>query len=678
MEFKKFKLALQNNFESMSKDVKHLFEVDVDKEQMWSLYLDSFPEGTNEIFNERREYDCSCCRHFLKSIGNAVKIEDGEVTTIWDFETNSTTFKPVTEALSSYLKSRPINDVWVNKFDSLGTNTNREVSENGKVIEWNHLYLKMPKTLVNKSVKSEAEVKGEFRSAKDVFKRSLEELTEDSISTVLELIAQGSLYKGDEWKGQLTDFLKLKKEFLKLPLEDRDVFAWEKSINISPVLSRIRNTSIGTLLIDISEGLDLDESVRKYEAIVAPENYKRSKPLFTKRMLEDAQKTINELGFEDSLARRFATLDDITVNNILFSNKDSAKKIGGNDIFSEMLSEVSAKPKNYSKVEEIGIEEFISNVLPTTRELEVLLENKYSPNMVSLIAPVNKDSKSMFKWDNSFGWAYSGNITDSSMRDNVKSAGGSVDGVLRFSIQWNDTERNPNDFDAHCTEPDGFDICFYKKNSAKTGGSLDVDIINPIPNKPAVENITWGNKSKMADGKYQFYVHNYSNKGGRDGFKAEIEFGGEIFSFEYNKELRTDAKVPVATVTLKNGVFSIKEDLPSSTSSREIWGLKSNQFVPVSVLMNSPNHWNGNATGNKHYMFMLKDCINPEMPNGYYVEFLKEDLVKHRKVFESLGSKMRVQDSDNQLSGLGFSSTRRNEVIVKVKGNIERTLKIKF
>jgi len=681
MEFKEFKNLFQENFRQMSKDTSHLFEVDLDKDEMWNLYLDSFPEGTNEIYRERREHDCSCCRHFIKNIGNAVVIKSNKIQTIWDFETNSTTWQPVINALSAYVKSKVVSNIWISKLKKIGTDKNFEQVEDGKVTEWQHFYLELPDNFVDKSVKSEGDIKGSYRDTRNVFKRSLDEITEESLLTVLELISQNSLYKGEEWKGILQAFLGYKKEYDKLQITEKENYTWEQSVKVGGAIGRIRNHSVGTLLINISEGMDLDMAVKKYEAIVAPSNYKRPKAIFTKKMLEDAKKTIEELGYMDSLNRRYATLDDITVNNILFSNKDSAKRIIGSNVFDEMSSEISLNPKKFSKVEEISIDSFIKDILPTAKELEAFLENKHSNNMESLIAPENKDSKTMFKWGNNFSWAYSGNITDSSMKERVKSAGGNVEGILRFSIQWNEIENDRNDLDAHCIEPSDYEIYYRNKRIlSPTKGVLDVDIISPLNNTPAVENITWANNHNMKTGVYKFFVHCYSNNGGKSGFRAEIEIEGQIYSFEYNKALRQGEKVEVAEVIFdKDKVFTIKGKLPSNVSSKEVWNLKTNQFIPVSVVMFSPNYWDRQqGIGNRHYMFMLKNCTNPEQPNGMFNEFLKEDLMKHKRVFEALGSKMAVKHIKDQISGIGFSSTKRSELLVKVKGASERVVKIKF
>ena len=513
-----------------------------------------------------------------------------------------------------------------------------------------------------------------------MFKRSLDEITEEAVDTVLELIASNTLYRGQEWERVLKDFRKYQREYNGLSDEEKDTYTWTKAMTIGDVIGRIRNHSIGTLLVNISESMDLDNAVKAYENVVAPANYKRPKAIFTKKMLEDAKKTVTDLGYMDSLQRRFARLDDITVNNILFCNRDAAPRIqGGLDIFDEMSKEVAVNPKKFSKVEEISAEKFVSDVLLTAKELEVLFENRHKKNMVSLIAPVNKDAKNMMKWSNPFSWAYTGNMTDSEMKERVKNAGGAVDGVLRFSIQWNaGKDWNRDDFDAHCKTPCQH-IFFSHMVDHVTRGRLDVDVINPEKGKPAVENITWADKSEMVDGDYEFFVHNYCHSNGASGFTAEIEFDGQIYEFEYDQPLRQGQNVPVATVTLKDGVFTIKEKLPSTTSSREIWGVNTNQFVPVTVMCYSPNYWDEQTgIGHKHYLFMLNGCVNENTPNGFFNEFLKQELVQHKRVFEALGSKMHVADDPNQLSGIGFSSTKRDDVIVKVKGATERVLKIKF
>lgn len=688
--FKDFVKAIQKNLQQMSKDSSRLFTVNVDTEELYNLYLDSFPAGTNEIYRERREYDCSCCRHFIRDVGNVVSIKNGELHTIWGINpVSDDKYNVVAAALDAYVKQKAVLGVFLKKEKRIGTPENREMLPTGKINKYEHFFVDLPEICIFKECYGHT-LEGDlsqFRDVRNVFKRSLDEISKEAVDTVLELIAQNSLYKGAEWKKQLTEFKNYQKEYGKLTDEQKELWIWEKSIAAGAVIGKIRNHSIGTLLVNISEGMDLDLAVRKYEQIVAPVNYKRPKAIFTKKMLEDAKKTITELGYMDSLQRRFATLDDITVNNILFSNKDAEKRItGAMDLFDEMEQDVAIDPKRFSKVEEISAEDFIKNVLPVAKELEVYLENKHIQNMVSLIAPEVADAKTMFKWNNGMSWAYTGNITDSDIKENVKAAGGSVTGIVRFSIQWNDGNGKDNsDLDAHCLEPQGGDhIYFSHKISRYTGGELDIDITDPIyqcksNGGVAVENITYPSKERMKPGTYKFYVNQYSFRNSQ-GFKAEVEVNGEIHSYEYNTPVR--GNVDVAEVILdQSGNFKVVDKLPGNcaTISKDVWGIKTLQFTPVSVVCYSPNYWDEQkGIGHQHLFFMLKDCINPEEPNGYYNEFLKPELEQHRRVFEALGAKAHVKDVDDQLSGVGFSLTKRNDLIIKVKGATERVLKVKF
>ena len=676
MDYALFRLALNIHASDMFDNYEQLYELDVDKDLLWDLYLNSIPTEHNKIFRKRRQYDCSTCRHFFRNVGALAAIDGGRLVTIWDVESGDQDFDRVAGILSEYVKRNGIANVFAIKVPEAGLDSNREMTESGEIIKWEHFNVRIPRKYQSSLSASVESIKGNAKTTRDAFARNLQEVTPDAIDTVLELINQGSLYRGEEYKRVVFTFRQWKKEYDLIPdAAARDIFIWDKiGKNADPAALKIRGTAIGTLLTDISGGMDLDSAVRRYETVVAPTNYKRSKPIFTQEMLASAQKTITELGYLDSLSRRFANADDITVGNILYRNADTARRMDGG-IFEMLAREATGKPRQFSKVEEIGIEDFIENVIPTANEIEAYVQNRHVPNFCSLIAPVYKDSKTMFKWGNNFSWAYSGNVTDSILKQNVKKAGGNVEGVLRFSIQWNDLDGfDQNDMDAHCKTPHG-EIYYRQKNVY--GGALDVDIIHPVKGQPAVENITWADM-KYLNGNYEFFVHKYSDRGGRSGFRAEIEFDGIIYSYDCREMFKGNK--PVATVTVNNGKFFIKHHMPNSESTREVWGIQTNNFVPVSVICYSPNYWDHqNGIGNKHYMFMLKDCVNPEMPNAWYNEFLNSDLYPaHRKVMEVMGLKAHVQDTNDQLSGLGFSSTLRNELVVRVKGATERTLKIKF
>ena len=84
MNFKDFNASISKQFVSMINT--GLFQAEIDKDKLWELYLASFPEGTNPIYKTRREYDCSCCRHFIRNAGAIVTVRESKLVSIWDIQ----------------------------------------------------------------------------------------------------------------------------------------------------------------------------------------------------------------------------------------------------------------------------------------------------------------------------------------------------------------------------------------------------------------------------------------------------------------------------------------------------------------------------------------------------------------------------------------------------------------
>lgn len=633
MDFKEFKLAVQRQFNTMKKH--DLFRVNLDKDKLWETYLASFPPGTDPLYKERTEHNCNCCKNFIRSVGNMVAIINKEVVSIWDVTMpgeDNVGYQVVAEAMSAYVKSCAIADVFLHMEPKAGVNTPYVILED-TIASWNHFFIELPTEFVVRGVDMGPKL-NEYRTGKDVMLRGLNEIKLDAVETVLELISQNSLYRGEEQKFAVTEFKKLKKEFDKAA--DKDIFCWSKIKTTNPSVSRIRGTVIGTLLCDISEGYELDDCVKSFEAKVAPANYKRPTAVITKAMIEKAKETIAELGLSNSLQRRYAVLEDISINNILFADRTAKPRM--NDVFDDLMAATPKTAKNLDKVEEVSIEDFITKILPQATSLEVMVENGHAGNFVSLVAPVDMTAKTIFKWSNGFSWSYAGDVADS-IKERVKKAGGKIEGDLCCRLAWDYAD----DLDFHMKEPGGGHIYYSNRRTASPcGGILDLDAngADGIKAEPA-ENIYYSNKSRMKEGVYHLQVNNWARRSTKDfGFDVEVEFDGNIHSFHYDKVLKSTDTVGVADITFsKKDGFSIKGLMPSNKSVKTNWEIPSQSFKKVNVMMLSPNHWDGAGIGNKHYFFMLEGCKNDGTVRGFYNEFLATELDKHKKVLEVVGGK---------------------------------------
>lgn len=673
MTFVEFRSLHQAHVDKMLTSGSRLFVADVDRDLLWETYLGSFPES------ERQEHNCNSCRQFIKNYGAMVTINDKmELETIWDFDCEGS-FGTVTRSLSALVRSFPIKNIFISlpRQRKFGTLFNHQKLEDLSIRRWDHLHVEIPASInmVQAREEDHARMHGDFMSTKGVLKRALDEITDDAIDIVMDLIKQKSLYRGEEHLNMVSILNSFKKDYNKLTSPgQKDNYAWLMTATQSPAACRVRNTSIGTLLVDISEGVELDTAVRSFETKMAPANYKRPNAIFSTRDVENATKRLEELGLSSALHRRHAIVDDIDVKNVIFVNRDTKKSTNPLELLKD---DVNVNPREYSKIEEITADDFISKVIPTATMIEVLLENSHEGNLVNLVAPGDSSAGNMFKWDNGFSWSYNNQMADS-IKERVKAAGGSVEGELRVSLSWH----NRDDLDLHVSEPTGNEIFFARKVSGSTGGNLDVDMNVTSPVKNAVENIIWPDRGRMVNGKYNVWVNNYRKRDAIDtGFTVEVEHGGVTRVYDYGKPVANNESVQVAVINYKNGEVEITSSITAKDAapvSRVIWGLNTNRFHKVSMIMNSPNHWNGHPVGNKHLFFMMEGVKNPSSPRGFFNEFLRDDLLKEKRVFEALGSKMKVEDSGNQLGGLGFSSTGKGSLVVRVSGSFKRTLRVTF
>lgn len=680
--FPAFAEQVARQFQELARQ-PHVFVVNLDPDALWAEYLRAFPEGTDPVFKKRTEHDCSCCRQFVRRAGAVVALgESGEVYTVWDRACKDAPYPycDVAQRLGDLVRGAAVCDLFRvdEREGSFGAAVTRSLDEAGDVATWEHFHTgEIPRNLRAKSPDQE---RGKHRENVQLLERALTELGQGAVSTVLELVDSNSLYRGEEHRANLLEFQKAQRAWASRDQRGRQAYAWLNAGNMAA--SRFRNTAIGSLVVAISEGQDLEHAVRSFETKVAPTNYKRTTAVITPGMVKKAMAMIAELGLEPALERRFATIADISVNDVKWVD-GAAKPLMKGGIGDALMQHAQAsKPKgaeDEKRAETIALDEFVARVLPETTGMELLFKGEHLGNLVSLTAPVHPEPRQLFRWSNDFAWSYGGNVADS-IKERVKRAGGQVENnQLRVSLSW----FNFDDLDLHIKEPlpraatrqnyygtRGNEI-FYGNKQGWTGGVLDVDMNAGGPrSREAVENVRW--PASMPSGAYKVVVNNFCRRETADpGFVVEVENCGKLSHFSYNKGVGNGADVHVCTLHVEDGrVVRVEpgdDAVTAQNVSQEKWGLKTEQWARVSAVTLSPNYWGDNAVGNRHTIFVLEGARNDEPTRGFYNEFLHPRLEPHRKVFEVIGDKTKCQPTDNQLSGLGFSSTKPDHFIVRTQ-----------
>jgi hypothetical protein len=645
-DFSKFSKPVFDRFVEMSKGELYV----TDCGDLFEDYLKAFPTGTNPATKSRTLHDCQTCKQFIRRLGKLVGIKNGEVVTVWGDLQLPHPYKEVADALDDLVRCASVVTVFRTKEKAYGQEYNYDAKTKER---HDHFW----GDVATKHFCADPDTKrGEREAIFQVLKRGLMEIRPADLDTVLDLIESNGLYRGEEHKAAVQGFRDLQRR--QLASNNMSLFVWE---NLDNWNARFRNTVIGTLLVDLAEGKELEQAVKAFETKVAPANYKRPTAVITQKMVEAAVQTLTDLGLHGAVARRYAKLSDVSVNDVLFVDNGSQGKMK-DGVTALLESSVKRSPPDLKRATKIAADEFVKDVLPTAKTVDVFLENRHQGNFVSLTGADGPER--LFKWDNNFAWSYDGDVTDS-VKQRVKAAGGKIDCKMRVSLSW----YNGDDLDIHAQTPDGTHISYGNKL-----GILDVDMNAGGPqSRNAVENLAFND---LKDGVYKIWVNQFRRRETIDvGFAIEIEFSGQVQQFSYPKSLTDREDVQCFRLHVKNGELTkVETELTGGSVSQEKWGVKTETLVPVVSVMYSPNAWHGSVIGAKHLIFALRDCRNPGAARGIYGEFLRPEFEKHRKVLEVLGNKTKCPYSDEQVSGVGFTAARGDSVTVVVNGKRAYTL----
>lgn len=685
MNFIKFRNLITKQIDTMIA-AGPVFSTTAPKDGLYETYLLAYRPEDNPIKVERTEHDCNCCKSFIRKIGGMVGYIDGQLVSVWDVKSDDEGYQIVADKMAEYVKGFEISTVFLSDDFHVGKELTKSITESG-FDTYNHFYTVLPKSLVNNV--DRGKVRGEAVDNFNSLRRAITEIHPDHTEVVYDLIHEGMIERHPEYKPHIIVLKRVQEEYA--AADDKTQYLWLESIKLGKMCT-LRNTPIGQLLQNLTGGDELDVAVSKYEKMVSGENFKRSKTLYSPAQKARAGKRIQELGLEDALHRTHAVQENISINDISFVDRSVKESLGILDVLSDNLPSASAQ--DLKDVQEVSIEHFMNTILPKATSIEMLVENRHVSNLVTLVAPKYANASSLLQWDNGYSWAYNGDFADTVLRRRVGELGGRVDGAVRFSHTWNEDGQNQSLMDLHMFYPGSdktFDgkcgdrygnsdrVGWNNRKHIRSGGVQDVDFVNPPGTSVPVENITVPSLDNMPDGIYRLAVHNWDlRRPTTSGFRAEVEVNGELRQYNHPKPLSYKEWVRVADLVKKGNHIEIVDRLDSGSTSQDVWNVKTTNFVKVNMAMLSPNFWGGQEIGNKHYFFVLEGCKNPDPVRGYYNEFLRKDLIPERKVFEALGAQTKAPYSDNQLSGLGFPSTKRDSVICKVRGSFNRTIKINF
>lgn len=664
-EYDAFLARIQTRFLSNANG-QPLFTTDA--ADLYAAFLAALP------IEERQYHTCHACRRFVDTFGGLVTVgENGETrSALWDDSDAPELYQTSIRAMLKKIGKAKVTGVFYSSLPVWGQPVTGE---------WHHLSATPTRAMIHTDRTLTAFQRGaEQRENYGTLCRALADFTTEMLSTAVTFLKTEALYRSERVLGVAEWLFKLQQQRSATKGSRRDNITWRAVANAPAGLCHPRSSMIGTLLEDIAAGMGFDQIKERFAAKMNPTQYQRAQAAPSAGAIKQAEKLFDDLGLAPALKRRYATLEELPSNAVVWNptvKKESARATNG--VFGHL------QPKGIAPAAALAVpsvtltwDKFQRTVLPTAHEIEVLIPPS-ADRFMALVTAADQDAPPILQWDtpearNAFSWYYASGI-DAEMRRRLVRAGGRFEDVdIRASLMWN----NRNDLDLHCITPHGAQIYYGNKQACRFGGWLDVDMNVSGETDEPVENIRWA-KGRAQNGHYQFFVNHYRTHYGahRTPFTVEIEVDGRVFTVSSesgiaNPSNHIPSMVRVADfMYARGGIVEMGATLRTAATSPNAWGVTPGSYVPVTTIVRSPNLWSEQPQEQhgKHVFFLLRDCRDTQqgVGRGFFTEMLKSELRPVRSVLEAYNATASI-DGEPTTCGIGISSAATGNITLRVDG----------
>lgn len=365
-----------------------LFQAAVDG--LAEIYLASFP------LRERQYHNCQACKSFLNKFGGLVTIDDEGNTrsALWNPEEAEEGSYHVIAQLKRQVEGVPVRGPFYCSEPVWGDVITPSTT-------WRHFAIVPPRELIHHSkVQTAGQLMAEKREDARNVRRALEEFSPQLLETALTILQSETLYRSEkvlgpaEWLYNLQMAVRTTRS-----RENRTNLVW-KAVALAPAgFCHPRASMIGTLLEDLKAGYALPEVTKRFAAKMHPLQYQRPQAPPKQGTIDQAEKLVDQLGIRESLARRYARIEELECIWRPF-----VKDPPSTGVFAHLKPK---QPINQGQILRLSgglitFEKFARVVLPGADKVELKAPSVGAYG--GFLTAVNPEAPCLMQWDNHFSW----------------------------------------------------------------------------------------------------------------------------------------------------------------------------------------------------------------------------------------------------------------------------------